>query len=82
MDHIPILFEHGGKKYSGYFSQVHGSGDGVWHLNDDKNFCCGRLRQANGKWVFDPTPKTGKLAEMANFFSDYLTYNSINYKQS
>jgi hypothetical protein len=45
----------------------------VWHLNDSKCFYLGRLRQANGKWVFDATPKTQELAEMADFFGDYLT---------
>jgi len=82
MDHIPISFEHSGKKYSCRFGAVHGAGQNVWHLNDDKNFYLGRLRQANDKWMFDATPKRQELAEMANFFGDYLTYNFINYKQS
>jgi hypothetical protein len=74
MDSIPISFECNGKKYSGCeFSAVHGAGQNVWHLNDSKCFYLGRLRQANGKWVFDATPKTQELAEMADFFGDYLT---------
>lgn len=73
MDTVPISFEHVGKKYSGHFSEIHGASQNVWHLQDDGNFYLGRLRQANDKWVFDPTPKTEELAEMAEFFGDYLT---------
>ena len=72
MEYIPITFEHNGKKYSAYFNAVHGGGQNVWHLNDDKNFHLGRLRQANDKWVFDATPKTQELAELADYFGHFL----------
>ena len=73
MEGIPISFEHAGKKYRGHFSQVSGAGDSsVWHLMDDKNYYLGQLRYTNG-WVFDPTPKTNKLVELADFFGDYVT---------
>ena len=61
-----------GKKYSGCFTEVRTAAQEVWHLNDDRNFYLGSLRQANDSWVFDPTPKTGELAKDAEFFGDYL----------
>ncbi len=72
MDHIPITFEHKCKKYTGNFSSVYGAGQNTWHLMDNKHFYLGRLRMARGEWVFDPTPKTENLAELANFFGEYL----------
>lgn len=73
VDNIPISFDCNGKKYLCRFSEIRGASEEVWHLMDNRNFYLGRLRQANDKWVFDPTPKTGDLAELADFFRDYLT---------
>ena len=72
MKDIPLKFECDGKKYSCRFSAIHGAGQNIWHLMNDRNFYLVRLRQANDIWVFDPTPKTGELAEAAQFFGDYL----------
>jgi hypothetical protein len=72
MVHIPISFDCGGKKYIGHFTDIRGAAQEVWHLMDNKNYYLGRLRQANDQWVFDPTPKTGNLAEKAEFFGDYV----------
>jgi hypothetical protein len=57
MKDMPITFEHNGKKYSGYFAAVHGAGQNVWHLMDNKNFYLGQLRFVNDKWVFNGTTK-------------------------
>ena len=74
MDEIPISFEHTGKKFKGRFTKVSGAGDtGVWHLMDDKNFYLGRLRMVQNKWVFDPTPKTLELKELAEYFGEVVT---------
>jgi hypothetical protein len=73
MKDIPIEFRLNGKKYSGNFSAIHGSGNNVWHLMDDRNFYLGRLRRANDKWVFDASGKSDELKELAEFFGDYIT---------
>lgn len=71
---IPITFEHQGKHYDGHFVKVMGGGDtSTFHLKDDKKFYLGRLRITNDQWVFDPTPKTGELKELADYFGDYIT---------
>lgn len=68
-DRIPVTFEHDGKTYSGYFSQVQGGGStAVFHLMIDK-FYWGRLRlSADNEWVFDPTPHDPWLADYAAEF--------------
>ncbi len=71
MKDVPITFEHN-RKHSGYFSPVHGAGNNMWHLMDNKNFYLGRLRFTNDKWVFDATPKTQELTDLADFFGNYL----------
>lgn len=58
--------------YMGTHLQCMVAGAGIYHLMDDKNFYLGRLRQANGKWVFDATPKTKELEGMAEYFGDFL----------
>lgn len=47
----------------------------TFHLHDDKNFYCGCLRWSDfeNEWVFDPTPKSQDLAELADFFGDIVT---------
>ena len=83
MDHIPITFEHNGKKYTGNFSSVHGAGQNVWYLMDNKNFYRGRLRIAKGKWVFNATTKIQELSDLADFFGDYLVaWFDSNYLQT
>jgi len=72
MDDIPIMFEHNGKTYKGRFSSVYGTGQNEWHLMDDKNFYRGTLRMNKDQWVFDPTPKTLELSDLADFFGEYL----------
>jgi hypothetical protein len=73
MDEIPITFEHEGKEYTGSFDEVQGAGTSkVWYLMID-NYYKGRLRMTDRGWVFDPTPKTQSMAELANFFGDYIT---------
>ena len=74
MDEIPISFEHKDKKYKGHFSKVAGpGGTGVWHLTDDNNYYLGKLRKVLDKWVFDPTPKTLELQELAEYFGGVVT---------
>ena len=71
MNTLPITFENKGKNYSGHFSKVMGAcHTSTYHLADLKNFYLGRLRYSefsNG-WVFDATPKTPELKELADFF--------------
>jgi hypothetical protein len=74
MDQIPVTFEHMGKTVKGQLGKVQGAGDTeVWHLHDNKNYYLGRLRRLNAQWVFDPTPKTESLVEMAQYFGDVVT---------
>ena len=76
MDEIPITFEYRLVKYKCHLSKVSGSGDtSTFHLTDDKNFYNGRLRWSDflKSWVFDPTPKTKDLAELADYFGDVVT---------
>lgn len=74
MDNIPIAFEFKGKKYSGHFSKVSGSGStATFYLTVDK-FYWGRLRLSdfNNTWCFDPTPKTEGLEKLVDEFSDLI----------
>lgn len=76
LDHIPVEFDHNGKHYKCHLSKVSGAGQtSVFHLMDGKNFYNGRLRWSDfeNKWVFDPTPKTEDLKELADFFGDVVT---------
>ena len=76
MNNIPISFEHQKKQYNGHFGIVMGGGHtSTFHLVDNKNYYLGRLRYSDftSGWVFDPTPKTGELKELADFFGDYIT---------
>lgn len=65
-----ITFSYKGRQISGLLSPVFGSGEesgSIYHLMVD-NFYWGRLRKISGKWLFDPTPKTGDLVELADYF--------------
>lgn len=74
MDNIPVSFEHKGKKTEGHLEKVSGAADtSTWHLMGTDKFYYGRLRRTNDKWVFDPTPKSQDLAELADFFGDIIT---------
>jgi hypothetical protein len=66
MTKIPIAFDYQGKHYSGTLEQVAGAGTDVYHLMIDK-FYYGRLRKANGAWVFDPA-NGSQMKELAGFF--------------
>ena len=78
MNYIPITFEHVGQQYSGHFGIVMGGGHtSTFHLMDNKNYYLGRLRMYNDEFVFDPTPKTKELSQLADFFGDYI----INWQQ-
>jgi len=71
MVRIPIKFEHEGKHYEGYFSEVTGMGHNtgsVWHLMVNKYYL-GCLRLSNGKWFFD----SNMMSEMADYFGEYIT---------
>ena len=73
MNHIPITFEHEGKRYNGFFNQVSGSGNtAAFHLYDTQNFFLGKLSKTNG-WVFETTPTTEGFNQLADFFGDYIT---------
>jgi hypothetical protein len=72
---IPIEFDYEGIQYSGTFQNVHGGGTETYHLYDSMNYYLGRLRKANGQWVFDSTPKID-MSELASFFGEHIT-NSI-----
>ena len=75
MNHIPITFGHLGKQYVGHFGNVMGGGHtSTFHLMDNKSYYLGRLRYSDFSigWVFDPTPKTKELKELADFFGDYI----------
>jgi hypothetical protein len=70
MNEIPIFFEH-----KGHFSKAAGAGGtGVWHLTDDNNYYLGKIRKFRDKWIFDPTPKTLELQELAEYFGELLLY--------
>jgi hypothetical protein len=73
---IPITFIYSGKEYNGHFNRVAGAANtSVFHLYDNKKFFLGRLRfsgYSNG-FVFDPTPKSEELKELADYFGDYIT---------
>ena len=76
MNARPITFNHEGAQYKASFSKIMGAGDtSTYHLMDLQNFYFGRLRypEFSKGWVFDPTPKTGELKELADFFGDYIT---------
>jgi hypothetical protein len=50
-----------------------GAGDtSTFHLMDHESFYLGRIRIANNKWVFHPTPKTQELKELEDFFRAIL----------
>ena len=67
IEEVPIKFEHEGRQYKGSFSEVSGGGAKTWHLMVD-NYYNGRLRHTDTGWVFDPTPKTESMAELADYF--------------
>lgn len=73
-DKIPVSFEHNGKKTNGHLDKVSGAGDSsTWHLMGNDKFYYGALRRHNDQWVFDPTPKTEDLKDLADFFGDVVT---------
>jgi hypothetical protein len=75
MENIPVSFEIEGKNCNGRLVQVAGAGgNSVFHLMDNKNFYCGRLRYSDfiKDWVFDPTPKTQELEKQAYYFGDVV----------
>jgi hypothetical protein len=73
MKEAPISFEHKGKHYSGFFSQVQGSANSlVFYLNID-GYYSGRLRcsEFDNSWKFDSTPKHD-FSELADFFEYFI----------
>lgn len=68
---LRIEFDYEGILYSGTFRDVHGGGTQVYHFYDSQNFYLGRLRQANGQWVFDSTPKYD-FSSLASFLGDHV----------
>jgi hypothetical protein len=76
MESIPIKFQCEAKKYMCHLSHVIGAGTtSCYHLQDDKNFYLGRLRwsEFENKWVFDSSPKTKDLEQLADYFGDVVT---------
>ena len=65
---IPISFDYQGKKYSGHFHPVSGSGyTAVYHLIVNKYYK-GEIRYSD-KWIY-----TGNsMEDLADFFADYIT---------
>lgn len=72
MQKIPIAFTHESKEYTGTFDEVQGAGAKTWHLTIE-SYYSGRLRHTETGWVFDPTPKTQSMAELAEFFGEHVT---------
>jgi hypothetical protein len=75
MERIPIVFDHAGKKYSGYFVQVAGAGStSFWHLYNDQKYYLGCLRIGwEDQWYFDESKPADKLSELARFFGNYIS---------
>jgi hypothetical protein len=75
MESIPVTFECDGRNYIGLLCQVAGAGGtAVFHLMDNRNFYCGRLRYSDFTkgWVFDGTPKTLALERQADYLGDVV----------
>jgi hypothetical protein len=70
VEKVPVTFTYQGKTYSGHLSQVHGSGQRLWHLMVN-NFYWGNLTYVNG-WVFHSNSKP-ELSALADHFGDYIT---------
>jgi hypothetical protein len=68
---IPVTFTYQGKDYSGELSDVHGGGTHHYHLMV-QGFYWGRLRFANGEWVFDENPVSMGLEKMADYFGSVV----------
>lgn len=73
MERIPVSFDHKGKKFTGYFTKLSGSGAGSnWQLYDDKNFYRGVLDlQEKRGWVFHE--QKPELAYLVDYFADVVT---------
>jgi hypothetical protein len=68
-----VIFSLKGKDRLGFLEPITGSSEECWHLMVD-NFYWGRLRNVTGKWVFDPTPKTEELKDMADYFGQFAVW--------
>ena len=75
MERIPVNFDFNGKQYSGYLSQVTGTGEtGMFHLSID-NYYYGQLRYSsfiNG-WVFDTNKGSEGWEKLAEYFGYVVT---------
>lgn len=70
---IPVSFPFGGKQITGTLSNITGGGAGDHFHLMVANFYWGRLRTAQGQWVFDPSRNEGKeLARLADYFGDIV----------
>lgn len=69
---IPVSFEHKGKVFKGYFSEVKGAGGPkAWHLYDNQNFYRGQLTiNASNEFVF--TDQKMELAYLSDYFLDVI----------
>lgn len=72
MRRIPITFEHKGKIFKGYFSEVTGMGaTSAWHLYDNENYYKGQLTiNAKREWVF--ADQKMELAYLSDYFRDVV----------
>jgi len=79
MEKIPIIFEHRGKKFEGYFIRVAESGDSsTRHLYDKESYNLGRLRKdANDEWIFDESSPKDELKYLARFFGNFVAGNRL-----
>ena len=67
MQKVGIRFRFRGIAYEGTLEPVMGSGStSNYHLMVN-NYYWGRLRMANDKWVFDPTPKSQGMEVLADW---------------
>ena len=65
---VPITFEYKGRKYSGFFHPVAGTGQPwAWQLLLDDYFY-GNLRYAD-QWVFEGQ----QMQDLGDFFGSYIT---------
>jgi hypothetical protein len=73
MKEVQIRFRYKGVEYTGELSSVMGAASTtVYHLSVNK-FFWGRLRMANDKWVFDPTPKTSGMEALAEWMGSKVS---------
>lgn len=69
---IPVTFDHKGKTFNGYFSEVTGAGTAsAWQLYDNENYYHGQLIiNARNEWVF--TDQKMELAYLSDYFRDVV----------